>query len=262
MGKQEKSDHDYIEDDMEYYRRGPMINLPREDVAAWSKRSRETTPFGQNINVSRIRLDTTLLRPKDPNVFKNYILNLRDLWVQGILGETNLVHKFVNLARLWVMGYLPIAMIYTIGLLIPQWALSVYCGENLYWRELNDIVYAPMYGALALCVTILSPLFGPLYTAIGENSVGIRVDDVTDSATLLAISLICGYCIYWFGVRLYKHITRRHPQWRHIYPTDSCTYYTRLSQKQEEAREQDMIRKYQREVNAILERRAQRRKGI
>lgn len=257
MDERKKTDHDIIEEDLKYYRTGKMINTSRDTITEWSRKSREYHPFGQSFNVGRIHLDNTVLRPNDPHVFKNYILNLRDLWVQGIFGETNLVHKFGNLLRLWIMGYLPIAVIYTIGFLIPQWVMSTYCEADLYWETLNNIVYAPMYGGITLLLLLMSPILSPLFPALlNEVNIqvtsGITIEDIRAGGTVVGLSLMGGYAIYWFAKRLYKSITIRHPQWRHEDPDKTYLYNLRQEHKAEESREQEMRERYQEELSRIL----------
>jgi len=144
-----------------------------------------------------------------------YLRNIRDMWLYGILGETNIGNKFLNLMKLWLTGYVPLALIYTICFLIPQAVMTFCLDTNCYWETVNQIVYAPLYGALCVFYIILFPVIAPLQW----NTVEPLSDATLKAGIFPLIALILGGLLFglilWFvGKRVYTEFDKRNSFYR------------------------------------------------
>lgn len=149
------------------------------------------------------------------NYPQSYFLNLKDLWLQGVLAETNIYNKFFNLSRLWFAGYLPILFIYGILCCLPQWIITdgLITQGPIFW--LNCIFLSPLLGAAVLLMALMSPFLFPIYLHSGTTTLSKEADQcgVAFVGTAIII-LFIGWLIKWGITKLYKKLDERYCQYR------------------------------------------------
>lgn len=184
-----------------------------------------------------------------------YLRNIRDLWLYGILGETNLGNKFLNLMKLWLVGYAPLALVYTLCFMLPQVVLSFCLETNCYWETLNQIVYAPLFGAFFVFYILFFPVIAPLqWNKIEPLSNATLSGEIFPIIALIVGGLLFGVVLWFACKKVYMELDKRNSFYRTANYKDGFMHKEYNARMEEYARSEKIKAEALRQLRESLKR--------